>query len=167
MEYIKRWEMVEVIVGANNSATTQKIPEQQNLRMDTTQDIIIVGLEMWSIETMPFSPITSSNPLATTAQMQNTFLTLYINEEESIHLMPAIKLIAQRVPLATSTAQFGSGPVPFKNLQVNWDKSYFQVAQPYNTGGANAAFSLILGVSYLKLKPGTWAKLTSGQVQGL
>lgn len=167
MEAIKRWEMVEVLVAANAGGTKFPIPDQQNLRDDTSQDIIIRGFEMWPVDSMPLSPITPNNALATMAQLENTFLTLYIEEEESIHLIPCIKLIAQRTSLATSTIQFQGEPVMLKNLKVQWNKSYFQVATPYNTGGPNTAFSLIIGVSYLKLAPGTWKELTANQIRGL
>lgn len=167
MTPVKRYEVVEVIVQANAGGTFFKISDQPNLRMDSTQDIVIVGLEMFSVSAIPISPL-SQAALATDAQLQNTSLVLYVDDEESIHLIPAVKLQSTRTALATSTLIFQPEPLQVKNLvKVNWDKSFYQAHQPYNTGGANAQFSLYLGVSYLKLEPGAWGKLTAGQIQGL
>lgn len=167
MEPIKRFQLVEVIVTANYSKTKVVIPDQQNLRMDSTQDIVIVGMEMYTTSVAPLS-WGNQQPLPSDAQLANTALTLYVDDEESIELLPCIRLAATRTALATSTAVFQEGPAAFKNLvSVSWEKSYFQTAQPYNTGGANAQFSLTLGVTYYKLAAGQWAKLTAAQVKGL
>jgi hypothetical protein len=164
---IKRWEMVEVVIPANSSQTTFRINDQPNLRMDSTQDIVIVGLEVYNANALPFA-FQSQQPGPTPAQLANTALTLYVSDEESVHLIPCVKLNALKTALATATDYFSDQMQEFKNLvSVNWDKSYFQVAQPYNFAAPNAQFCLTLGVSYLKLKPGQWAALTSGQIQGL
>jgi hypothetical protein len=164
---IKRWEMVEVVIPANSSQTTFRINDQPNLRMDSTQDIVILGLEAYNINALPLA-FQSQQPGPTVAQMAITALTLYVGDEESIHLLPLVKLNAIKTALATATDYFSDVMQEFKNLtKVNWDKSYFQVATPYNTGGANAQFCITLGVSYLKLKPGEWAKLTAGQTKGM
>jgi hypothetical protein len=167
MEPIKRFQLVEVIVTANYSKTKVPIPDQQNLRMDSTQDIVIVGMEMWSTSSAPLS-WGNQQPLPTDAQIANTALTLYVDDEESVQLMPCLRLMATRTALATSTQQFQEGTTGFKNLVgVSWEKCYFQTAVPYNNAGANAQFCLTMGVTYYKLAPGAWAKLTKSQVKGL
>jgi len=154
----KRFELVDVIITANNGLSRIPIGDQANLRTDGAQDIVIVGIESYNVSAYPLSPI-SNNPLPTTAQLSNAFLTLYIGQEEAIHLIPVTKLNVTRSALATATDYFQEGETEFQNLYpVQWDKCYFQMGQPFNTGGANAQFSFLLGITYLKFPAGSWAK---------
>jgi hypothetical protein len=161
----KRFELVDVIIPANSGLSRIPIGDQANLRTDGGQDIVIVGVEFFNINAIPLSFI-SQNPLPTPAQLANAALTLYVGQEESIHLIPAVKLNVTRSALATDTSFFQESETEFLNLYpVQWDKSYFQLGQPFNTGGANAAFSFLIGVTYLKYPPGVWADLVAkGQV---
>ena len=154
----KRFELVDVIITANNGLSRIPIGDQANLRTDGGQDIVIVGIEAFNVNAYPLSPI-SNNPLPTPAQLANAFLTLYVGQEESIHLIPVTKLNITRSALATATDYFQELETEFQNLYpVQWDKCYLQLGQPFNTGGANAMFSFLLGVTYLKFPAGAWAK---------
>ena len=134
--------------------------DQANLRTDGDQDIVIVGIEAFNVNALPLSPI-SNNPLATPAQLANSFLVLYIGQEEAIHLIPLTKLNITRSSESAATDYFQANETEFQNLfPVQWDKAYLQLGQPFNTGGANTQFSILLGVSYLKFPPGAWAKAT-------
>lgn len=158
MRAIKRFELVDVIITANNGLSRIPTGDQSNLRTDGSQDIVIVGIEAFSINAYPLSPI-SNNPLPTTAQLSNAFLVLYIGQEEAVHLIPVTKLNNTRSALATATDYFQEEGTEFQNLYpVQWDKCYFQLGQPFNTGGANSQFSFLLGITYLKFPAGTWAK---------
>jgi hypothetical protein len=152
----KRWELVDVLVTANNGLSRIPIGDQANLRTDGGQDIVIVGVEFFDINANPLSPI-SQNPLPTPAQLANAFLTLYVNQEESIHLIPGNKLNHSRLALSTSTSIFQTEETEFNNLYpVQWDKSYLQLGAPF---GNNAAFSFLIGVTYWKYPAGVWAEL--------
>ena len=106
-----------------------------------------------TVESLPVSP--QGNPVWTTAQAQNAYLTLYIANEESVLELPCIKLNNMFGPAAgTMFQQFE--PIPFENLVVSWYKSYLFLATPYATG---TTFSIILSVEYKKLKPGAWAQI--------
>jgi len=153
----KRFELVDVIITANNGLSRIPIGDQANLRTDGAQDIVIIGIESFNVNAYPLSPI-SNNPLPTTAQLANAFLTLYIGQEESIHLIPVTKLNITRSADATATDYFQQNETEFQNLYpVQWDKCYLQLGQPFNTGGANTMFSFLLGITYLKFPPGAWA----------
>jgi hypothetical protein len=157
----KRWEFVDVIIVANNGLSRIPIGDQANLRTDGNQDIVITGVEFFDINAIPLSPI-SQNPTPTPAQLANAFLTLYIGQEEAIHLIPGTKLNLTRSSLSTSTSYFQENETEFQNLYpVQWDKCYLQLGQPFNTGGANTAFSFLIGVTYLKYPPGAWAALVA------
>lgn len=167
MDPIKRFQLVEVPVSANFGMSKVVIEQQQNLRMDSDQDIIIVGLRMYTTSDAPLS-WGNQMALPSDAQLANTALVLYVNGEESVYQLPCIDLHATRTALGTSTSSFQAGPQGFKNLvSVAWEKCYFITAQPYNTGGANEAFSLTLGVEYYKLEAGAWAALTASQTKGM
>jgi hypothetical protein len=150
-----RHELVELVIGANLTGTRFPYPDIPQLRMDSTQDIIITGIQIYTIENMPLSP--NGNIVATTAQILNSFLTLYIQGEESVRQFPLIN--AQNIfqALATGTTQQTFEAVKLNNLIVDWNKSYIQAAAAYGNG---ANFSIMLSVEYKKFPPGTWAQLT-------
>jgi hypothetical protein len=153
---MKRYELVEIVVqGGSSGGNKILIGDIEDLRNDSTQDIIIQGIEVFSIESMPLSP--QGNPVATTADLQNMFLTLYINNEESIENLPMIRLNNMFGPAAgTMFQQFER--TYLENLMVSWFKSFFFLAAPFATG---TTFSIVFGVTYKKLLPGAWAKITA------
>lgn len=158
MQPIKRWQLVDVTITANNGLSRIPIGDQANLRTDGDQDIVIVGIEAFGVNAYPLSPV-SQNPLPTPAQLANAFMTLYIGTEEAVALIPVTKLNITRSALATATDYFQMEGTEFKFLYpVQWDKCYLQLGQPYNTGGANAQFSFLFGVTYLKFPPNVWRK---------
>lgn len=157
---MKRYELVEIVIQNGNSGGNKiLIGDIEDLRSDTTQDIIIQGLEFFSVESMPLSP--QGNPVATTAQLQNMFLTLYINNEESIENIPLIRMQNMFQSLATGTMQQQFERTKLENLMVSWFKSFFFLATPFTTG---TTFSVVFGVTYKKLAPGMWAKITANAV---
>ena len=152
---------MDVIISANNGLSRIPIGDQANLRTDGGQDIVIIGVEAFNVNALPLSPI-SNNPLPTVAQLSNAFLTLYVGQEESINLIPVTKLNITRSALATATDYFQDNETEFQNLYpVQWDKSYLQLGAPFNAGGANAIFSFLLGITYLKYPSGAWASLVA------
>lgn len=161
---LKRYELIELIVTANLGATRQNFPDIPQLRDDTTQDIIVRALESFSILSMPLSP--QGNPVASVVQLQNAFLILYIDGEESVRQIPLQRLCNTAAILATSAQQWQNYPTDTEDLKVDWNKSYIQFAQPPNTGGANAQFSIMVGVEYKKLPPGTYAAMTKNKIPG-
>jgi hypothetical protein len=162
---LKRFEFVELVIPAASTGTRFPYPDIPQLRDDTTQDIIICGLETYSVDALPLAP--SGNPVATFAQLQNSFLTLYIEGEESVRQVPYIRMNAMRQASATGTTFNVVERLPMEYLKVDWNKTYVQAAAPFGTTGApNAQFSIMLGVWYKKLPPGSWKVMTANQVQG-
>lgn len=163
---IKRWEFVELPIPAGATVTKFVFGDQPQLRDDTTQDIIIQGLETFSVEAMPLTPL--GNPVATTAALQNSFLVLYLNtpnsSDEAIHWLPMIKLNAMFQALATGTMQQQFLPTELSNVKVDWNKSYIWAAAPYGVG---TAFSFVLGVSYRKLLAGAWDNINKNATPGM
>jgi|ERR1700678_1807850 len=162
---IKRYELIELEISPNSSGSKFEYPDIPDLRDDTEQDIIICGLETWSIDSMPLSP--TGIPVADMAQLQNSFLTLYIDGEQSINQVPMVRLLSTQQSLTAGPMQWVGYPFELSNVKVNWNKSFIQAAIAFNTGGANPAFSIMLGAWYKKLDPGEWAKLTAGMPKGM
>jgi hypothetical protein len=162
---LKRFELVELIIPAGSTGTRFPYPDIPQLRDDTTQDIIICGLETYSLESLPLTA--NGNPVASFAQLQNSFLTLYVDSEESVRQVPFIRLNPMRQAAAAGTTFNVRDKVAIEYLKVDWNKTYVQAATPYGTAIAPVAqFSILLGVWYKKLPSGSWAKMTAKQVQG-
>jgi hypothetical protein len=162
---LKRYELVELVIPAASSGTRFPYPDIPQLRDDTTQDIIICGLETFSVDALPLAP--SGNAIATFAQLQNSFLTLYIEGEESVRQVPYIRLNPMRQASATGATFNVVERIPMEYLKVDWNKTYLQAAAPFGTSGApNTQFSIMLGVWYKKLPSGSWNAMTKNQVQG-
>jgi hypothetical protein len=162
---LKRFEQVELVIPANSGASVYPYPDIPKLRDDTTQDILVTALETYPAEAIPFSP--TGNPVATQAQLQNLFLTLYVENEESIVEIPLTRLNQIFASLATSPILATLEKQGCAHLKVDWNKSFLTAAVPPNSGGANAQFSVLLGVDYRKLAPGMWAQITAGQIKGM
>jgi hypothetical protein len=162
---LKRYELVELIIPAGSTGTRFPYPDIPQLRDDTTQDIIICGLETFSVDALPLTA--NGNPTASFAQLQNSFLTLYVDSEESVRQVPFVRLNPMRQAAAAGTTLNVLDKLPVEYLKVDWNKTYVQAATPFGTAGAPVAqFSILLGVWYKKLPPGAWEKMTSNQVQG-
>lgn len=162
---IKRFELVELIIQAGSTGTRFPYPDIPQLRDDTTQDIIVCGLKTWSVEALPLTA--NGNTNATYLQLANSFLTLYIEGEESIRQIPFIDFLHQRQAQATGTTFNNVETTALEYLKIDWNKTYLQAATPFGTAGApNAQFSVLLGVSYKKLPPGAWEAMTKNRVQG-
>jgi hypothetical protein len=162
---LKRFELVELIIPAVSTGTRFPYPDIPQLRDDTTQDIIICGLETYPFEALPLTA--NGNTNATFAQLQNSFLTLYIDSEESVRQVPFIRLNPLRQAAAAGTTFNNIDKLATEYLKVDWNKTYLQAATPFGTALApNTQFSILLGVWYKKLLPGAWSAMTKNQVQG-
>lgn len=162
---LKRFELVELIIPAASTGTRFPYPDIPQLRDDTTQDIIVCGLETYPQEALPLTA--SGNTNATFDQLQNAFLTLYINAEESVRQVPFIRLNPLRQAASAGTTFNVIDKLATEYLKIDWNKTYVQAAQPYGTAlEPNTQFSILLGVWYKKLPAGAWTAMTKNQVVG-
>lgn len=153
---LKRYELVEIAIAANNGADQFPILDQPDLRDDTTQDIIIQGLETFSVDTMPLTP--DGNAVASMDQLMNSFLVLYIDGEESVYRIPMVRLLnVFGNSLAAPGVLANFQELDLENLRIVWNKSYIHLGASFGTNFT--AFSYVLGVRYKKLPPGTWDPL--------
>lgn len=153
----KRYELIEIQIPANSTATRFNVPDQPQLRTDQDADIIIQGIETFDINGVPLSP--NNIALPTLAQLQQTYITLYVEGEESIYRIPLISM--KRIANETATSPYQWLLFKFKNIMVDWTKSYLFTPVSY---GAVPTFSFILGIHYVKLPPGSFAKIAAKEI---
>jgi|SRR5580700_4668694 hypothetical protein len=154
-----RYEMVEQQIAANSTQTRFNFNDQPQLRTDQTQDVIIQGLETYTITDIPLSP--NAVALPTAVQLKATYLVLYVNGEESIYRIPLVKL--HTINNFADAFNNGEADTPrFENLLVDWTKSYLFTPAAYG-GGVFATFSFLIGVVYKKLPPSTIGKIRQNQ----
>jgi hypothetical protein len=159
----KRYELVELVIPANSTGTRFPFPDIPQLRDDTTQDIVIMGFETFAVDTLPLSA--NGNPVISMADLRNSFLTLYIEGEESVRQVPLVRLQPIWQSLNTGLLQGIQTELAVENLRVDWNKSYIQAAEAYD-GGTNDQFSILLGVWYKKLPAGSWEEISKNIPQG-
>jgi hypothetical protein len=163
MSKFKRYQYITLVVPGGDTGTRFNFADQPNLRNDSTQDIIITGIEAYSNLNFP-TTVFGGGALPTMAQLQNAFLVLYIKGEESIQWVPMTRLLGQFATLATSASQAWYEPFDLENLSVEWEKCYIVAATPFNS---DDPITFAFGIKYKKLAPGTWEKLTANQIPGL
>jgi hypothetical protein len=156
---VDRYELIEQQIPANSTATRFNFNDQPQLRTDQTQDVIIQGLEAFTITDIPLSP--NNVALPTAAELKTTYLVLYVNGEESIFRVPLVKLhTVNNFADAFNNAEYCDPR--FENLLVDWTKSYLFTPAAYGAG-VFTTFSFLIGVSYKKLPPGTIGKIRQNQ----
>jgi hypothetical protein len=162
-QIVKRYELVEIqTLGAQGSQLT--IPILQQLASTDSQDIILRGLEFFSAQECPLTA-TGNTPIAL-ADLQKVWLTLYvidIDQALSIKRLPLVRLrpIFSAVDPATTTSFWSFETIGLENLQVMWDKSYFEKSDGWAGVG-----NLLMGVRYKKLAAGMWQQINQNKIPG-
>lgn len=162
----KRYDLLEINIPANSTQNKFPIPDQPQLRSDQDADVIIQAIETFTIFDAPLSP--NNAPLPTVAQLTNTYLTLYVEGEESIYRIPMIQLHRINGTMDGTGVTIGAtfDLQKFKNIMVDWTKSYFLTPVAFGTPpGTFATFSFLLGVHYMKLPPGVMGNINKVENQ--
>lgn len=146
--------MVSLNIPAGNTALRIPFQDLPQLRSDTTQDIIVRGIETYSAESMPNDY--NNNPVVTNAQLLKIFLTLYIQQEESVFRMPAVKFLNIYNAASAAAYFYTDELVQAENWMIDWTKSYISLASSLANG---AQVQFMLGVMYQRLPGGTIARL--------
>jgi hypothetical protein len=154
MRPVTRFEDVSLSIAAGNTALRLPFQDIPQLRSDVTQDVIIRAMETYSAESIPNDY--NGNPVVTNAMLGKIFLTFYIQQEESIFRMPALKILNIYQALSTAAYFYTDELVQFQNLMTDWTKSYLTLASSLGNG---ALIVFLLGVSYQRLPGGTIAAL--------
>jgi len=152
----ERFELLEIQIPANTTQTRFNIPDQPQLRTDQDADIIIQGIDVYNVLEIPLSA--NGVAVVSVADMAKTFLTLYVDQEESIYRIPLVQM--HRIRNAGATDFYAPELQRFRNIQVDWTKSYFYSGVAW----AQTTFSFLLGVHYMKLPPGTNEKVKAAEL---
>ncbi len=153
----RRYENIEFIIPANNTALRIQFPDIPQLRSDVTKEILIRQIEVFAAGECPDS--FNQNPLLTVEDLSKCFLTLYVDDEESIFRIPLLRLrnIYEGVGSdQTDNSFWTSKTMCFDNLSVNWTKSYITLSETLTT---SALSSILFGIGYIRVVPGTYAKI--------
>lgn len=141
--------MVELPIPSGFTGFQLNFSDIPLLRSDAESDIVILAVRVYPKEVMPLSP--AQNTVLTTVELQNIYLTLYNTGEFSINNIPLPDLITEYINDSATAAMWVPEEKTFDNIQVDWTKSLIQFAAAV-TGLPK---SLLLGVTYLRLEPGT------------
>lgn len=153
----RRYEDVEFIIPANNTAFKIQFPDIPQLRSDTTKEILVMTIRVFTADECPLS--FNQNPLLTEADLAKCFLTLYVDGEESIYRIPLLSMRNTYVGVGSSQAvnSFWSSDLNnFDHLSVDWTKSYITLSAALT---ATALSSILFAIGYLRCKPGTLAAI--------
>lgn len=159
----KRYEFVEQSTNAAQGSTLN-FPLLQQLSNNSSQDIIIQGIEFFSAQELPTSP--TGGTVLSFANFRQCFLTLYvidIDQAESVRRIPLIRLkniVANQLAVAADSFSVWK-QLGFENLTIIWEKSYIELA-----AGWPAGFSVCMGVYYKKLASGAWARIRGNKEPG-
>lgn len=143
MKDLKRFEMVELPVTANNAGrfSFNAIPQ---LRNQADQQIIIQAITVFTVSTYTNSQNNNAVPGIALAEVPKVALVLYVNGEESVRLIPLALLITIQ-DFASVNQQV---PYAFQNLQnVDFEKSYVQ----FNAAAAGTPYVIPFGIHYDRL----------------
>lgn len=139
---IKRYELVELTVksGQKGKINFQSIPQ---LRNQANQIIIIKAIDVFPDTDYEFSQFDNTVAGLPVALVKNAVLVLYINGEESVHLLPLSRLINTQ----DSTRPFAQEQAYFADLtNVDFDKSYVQLSAAPGTD-----IVIPFGIWYLRM----------------
>ncbi len=148
--------LMEVVVDTNGQSKIT-LPVLATLRNDTTQNIIVKGLNLITAEVLARAPVkgTVNAPLA---ELQKMSLVLYSQGWLKGLNIPVLRLNDQATPGGTFPHRYH--PTKFNNwTQVDWEQSFLQ----YSNGStsANAPYTVIFEIDYLKLN------VNGGEINGL
>lgn len=146
----KMFQLVEVVIGAAVvSANAQVlIPNQPQLQtVQGDKQVFVKGIETFTNQAVPVSPLTTANPVATPAQLKNAVLTLVVKGTENLKQIP---LAILNRTFADQTTAANYAPYTWQLFllkdiyEVDWSKSYITlVAAP-----SGQPYSYLLGVHY-------------------
>jgi len=158
----KRYENVEFIIPANNTSFKIQFQDIPQLRSDTTKEILIRSIRVYSTEDALLSY--NQNPQLSQAELAKCFLTLYVDSEESIYRIPLKQLLATGISVGSAQAAdqgFSFGEMQFSNISIDWTKSYITLSAAL---ASSALQSIMFGVGYLRCAPGTLLAMRTAEI---
>lgn len=141
---IKRWEMVELTVNANNPGQFN-FTTQPNLRNQPDQVVYIQGIEVFPDTVYSNSQVSGAIAGVAMTEIPKAVLCLYVDQELSMFRIPLAKLI--HVNDTNNPSIFTQEITDFDNLRdVVWEKSYVQ----FSVAPVGATYVIPFGITYIR-----------------
>lgn len=122
------------------------------MRSDADKDVVIYSITSYHSGSLPLT--VNGNPVATEAQLANTFLTLYILGNEQLKQFSMRRFLNQQNAAAgdfNAREYFNTAP-----LRIDWTNSFIEFATPGTD--ETDAYSFVFEFEYEWLPPGSIAK---------
>jgi hypothetical protein len=134
---VSKYELVNVIVPANDSKNEYYFPDLPNLR-----DAQVKAMSVYQNGVVAIDPNGISN--MTVADLDTAFLVLNINDKEDIKIpMSSLCALQYTATPANNRCNF-NGYLPFAGQVIRWPKSYVK----FPVGHDTIQFSINIGVFY-------------------
>ena len=147
-QWVQAAQLVELQVNAQNSQSNQ-IYFQNLGNVKILQGKRIVGMEFYTSDVVPISPISNNLPCATSTRVRNTFLTMYYeplsekNIGQYIDKFPAISL----VNVNDNANPYVWDRFAFDRILPQWEKCYLYSPTLFSDEGFN--YSFLINIYYL------------------
>jgi hypothetical protein len=142
-----RYQTIELVIptGTINGGqfTFNQVPQLQSF-YDTRYFVYILAIDVFTNDSLTLSPFNSNNPVATSADLKNTTLSLVRQGDQAHSEVPLAQM--SRITSGTSTTPFVRDPFRLPDeWQIDWTKTYLHlIAAPISA----PPFSYIFGVHY-------------------
>ena len=158
---LKRYELIELPVDST-AGSQLNFPVLQNLALTDQQEIVTYGIEFFTAQELANSP--TNKTVISMAVARQCYLSLYINEEQSIRRIPLTRLmpVHKSLPASAADSFWVENTQLFEYLVVDWNKSFIECPPGFGAGG----FSVVFGVWYKKLRPGSLQILFGNKMPG-
>ena len=142
-----KFQLVELIIPAAVTGFGQFTYFQQQPQLQSTQGnqtVFVKAIETFSVQAIPFSPLTASSPVASEANIANGVLVINIAGTLEFQNIPLA--ILNRVIQSPGAACPGVYDLfQLRNCwEIDWTKSYVTTVSP----PIGAPFSYLFGVHY-------------------
>lgn len=140
---IQRIQMIEINIPNGSTLTQFSFPDQPQLTGNAGLPVVIDSITTYTSDTLQKSPLTFGNVLIS-ADIQNSFLTLYQGDLATINACPLVDLV-QTASIVSPT--YGANGVInrpiFRNLiNVSWTKSFVRFGTAPSTTNVNIVFKV-------------------------
>lgn len=141
-----RFALVELFIPAGTAGNGAQVPfqDQPLLRTQQGQQVYIQAIETFSDQA--FIQTASGHVVAPVAQIQNSLLTLSVNNFFQIKQLPLARINGIWADTGATFVPFSNNIICFDNLtDVIWTESYVEFG---TTPAADVPFSFLFGVHY-------------------
>jgi hypothetical protein len=155
-----RVETIELVIPASTTQGQINFPDIPELRSDPDKDALIFAIQTYTVDSVPKT--FSGNPVASFAQLQAAFLTLYVLGAEYVFKVPLLDYLNIANNSTAGTYFYSLVLNQYEPLRVDWTKSYVGFTAPLNNV---AQFSYYFKITYEWYPPGTYAKFLDNKMK--